>query len=134
VKHLGLDYGTKRIGIALSDEGGGMAFPVSVIENDGTALGQITEIILKEKVGVVVMGESKNLSGAPNLIFEEVARFAKLIEQKTGVKVLFQPEMYTSYEAGRIGSSEKMLDASAATLILNSFLQKPHSRDDARSV
>lgn len=124
MKYLGIDYGTKRIGLALSDDEGRMAFPLSVFQNDGSALKQIVDLVATEKVEGIVMGESKNLGGAPNLVFEEAARLARLISEKTGIEVVFHPEMYTSYEAGRMGSDEKLLDASAAALILNSFLKR----------
>lgn len=127
MKHLGIDYGTKRIGIALSDEGGSMAFPLSVFQNDGTALSRIVELVKEEKVEALVMGESKNLEGVPNIIFEEAARFARLLHEKTGITVSFEPEIYTSYQAGRMGSAENLLDASAAALILNSFLRRTRS-------
>ena len=72
MKYLGIDYGKKRVGLAISDDLGNMAFPKAVLENDPELLKKIKEIILNEKVEAVVMGESKNFKGEPNKIMQEI--------------------------------------------------------------
>lgn len=126
MKYLGIDYGAKRIGIAVSDDDGVMAFPKSVIESNGKALTDIVKLCKDEHIGMIVFGESKNLDGKPNSIYEESVTFAKQLESLTGIKVGWEPELYTSQEAERLQGKNAMSDASAAAIILKSFLDKQH--------
>ena len=72
MKYLGIDFGEKRVGIAVSDDTGKMAFPYSVILNNEKFLEEVAEIIKKEKIGEIVMGESKNFKNEPNKIMAEI--------------------------------------------------------------
>lgn len=122
MRYLGIDYGTKRVGISISDEMGKVAFPVSTISNKD-ALRDIGEIIKKEKISIVVLGESKDLDGTENILMDEIRTFSKRLEEECGVEIVLEPEYLTSVQAARM-TEEKYLDASAATLILQSFLDK----------
>ncbi len=123
---LGIDYGEKRIGIALSDQDKRMAFPHSVVDNKGFALiaKEIKKIIKKENVGGIVMGLSINFHKKENPIMKNAREFASILEKETKLKVVFENEMFTSALAERIQGKNKMIDASAATLILESYLGK----------
>jgi putative Holliday junction resolvase len=106
MKHIGIDYGTKRIGVATSDDGGSMAFPHSVVPAGKTAIAAIAAIIAKERVGAIVVGESHDLSGRPNPIMEEVRRFATELEAATGITPEYMTEVYTSKEAMHIQATK----------------------------
>lgn len=121
-KLLGLDYGAKRVGVALSDESGALAFPRVVLENNPGLLGKIKEICRLENIGAVILGESLDQAGRPNLIMVEINKFKNLLEKEIALPVYFEPEIFTSTEAGRY--QEKKSDASAAALILQRFLEK----------
>lgn len=123
MRHLGIDFGTKKVGLALSDEGGAMAFPHSVVPNDAALFDTVLGLIRKEGVMVVVMGRSTNLDGTANPVDTNIDVFGKKLEE-SGVQVVFEPEQYTSQEAMRIQGRNDMLDASAAALILNSYLTR----------
>ena len=73
---LGIDYGTKRIGVALSDEAGQFGQPHSVIKNSKAAkdevLEKILEIVKTEQVAEVVIGESKDFKGQDNAVMAEI--------------------------------------------------------------
>lgn len=71
MKLLGIDYGKKRIGIALSDDGGVMAFPNTVIDNNG-ALEKITEIVTLNEVSKIIIGESKDYEMKDNPIMDRL--------------------------------------------------------------
>lgn len=128
MKFLGIDYGTKRVGVALSDDEGTMAFPKTVLTNDEELLVRVKELIETEQVGEVVVGESKNLDGSENPIMESIAVFVKELKQLVAVPVHFEPEFYTSYEARRLvneanqKSQKAPVDAQAAAIILNSYI------------
>ena len=83
MKYLGIDFGSKRIGLAVSDGEGKMAFPHSVILNDKNLLVEMKKIIEKEKVESIVIGESKNFRNMPNEIMKEIQKFKKTLEEKT---------------------------------------------------
>lgn len=123
MKVLGIDYGSKRVGIALSDEGRQFAIPHSVIKNSKTLLEEVVAVTQKEGTTEVVMGESKNYEGGANSILEESLSFKKQLEGK-GLKVTLEPEFMTSANAERFQGKTNLLDASAAALILQSFLDK----------
>lgn len=131
MRYLGIDYGTKKIGLALSDEAGTMGFPHSIVGNDGRTLDAVTALIAKERIEAVVMGESRDFSGAENPVAKEAKRFAAELIEETGVPVYFEPEMLTTQEARRdyegvhVAKSGNV-DASAAALILTSYLSRTH--------
>ena len=121
---LGIDYGSKRVGVAMSDEAGDFAYPYVVIENSKELVKKILEICKKEKVGKIVVGESLDFSGKPNPIMKKILRFADELEGVSGLGVFFEKEFYTSAQAKREQGEIEMLDASAAALILKSYLHR----------
>lgn len=135
MKHLGIDYGTKRVGIALSDEAGVMGFPHATLPNDPLLLETVKNLVALERVGAIVMGESLNFKGEENPVAKEARAFAQVLEEETGLTVFYEPEMLTTQEARRDfeGARTKgAVDASAAALILTSFLDKRKSNDQLR--
>lgn len=133
MRYLGVDYGSKKIGLALSDESGAMGFPHSVVPNTPHTIEDMCALIAKENVGAVVIGESKNLAGKENPIAEAVRAFGNLIIERAGVPVFFESEIFTSAEARRAPAKEAKsrapkkhlaVDASAAALILTGYLSR----------
>lgn len=121
MKLLGIDYGTKRIGIAVSDDGGRMAFPLTTVLAGPKALAEVGDLIKKNNVEGIVIGESRNFKNEPNVVQEDIDRFKKDIEELTKLPVHYQLEFMTSAQAAREGES-KQLDASAAALILQQYI------------
>lgn len=125
---LGIDYGTKRVGLALSDALGTMAFPKTVIENNAHLVPTLAEIIQKEGVIGVVVGESKNLKGTDNPVMNDIRAFADELARTTGIQVHLEPEFYTSREARRLAAGSPArkkgapVDAEAAAIILTSYI------------
>ena len=124
MRYMAIDYGSKRIGIALSDEKNEFALPKAVYPNDDRLLDTIVLFIRHNDVGTVVLGESHDFSGKENKIMKEIREFKSRLERATDVKIKFGPEFYTSAEAERLQGKNDMLDASAAALILKSYLDK----------
>jgi putative Holliday junction resolvase len=121
---LGIDYGTKRVGIALTDEGGQMAFPHMVLPNDSSLLTDVERIIKEQHVGRIVIGHSLSKKGEPNPVHEAVEEFIQDLTLATGLPVELEPEQYTTQEAVRLQGRNALVDASAAAIILNSYLSK----------
>ena len=121
---LGIDYGTKRVGIALTDDQGMMAFPLTVIPNDPALIKSIEEIVLNNKVEKIVIGHSLDRDGKPNPIHARVEELIQDLTLRTGLPVELEPEQYTTQEATRLQEKSELTDASAATIILNSYITK----------
>ncbi len=123
---LGIDYGTKRVGIAISDADAGFAIPTTVIKNQGDIqklLKEVRELAEKNAIKEIVIGESKDFKGKDNSIMSESLEFKKVLEQ-LGFIVHMEPEFLTSFQAEKIQGKNDMLDASAAAIILQSFIDK----------
>ncbi len=120
---LGIDYGTKRIGVAVSDEARRFALPLSVVTTGDTALAEIIEIARQHEATEVVIGESRDYQMKPNPIFEEASAFKHELE-KAGMIVHLELEFMTSQQAERHQGKNAMTDASAAALILQSYLDR----------
>ena len=145
MRYLGIDYGSKRVGVAVSDEAGKFALPLAVLPNDKKLLSEIKKIIAEKKIEAVVLGESKNFKGEDNAIMKGAREFKVALEKETGLSVFLEPEFMTSAEADRMkppasGQNRKtgvrlrrpkvtneMLDASAAAIILQSYLDRRSS-------
>src|SRR3989344_2971404 len=126
-KMLGIDFGRKRVGIALSDEEQKIAFPKTVYLNDKKLVERIATYCAKNSVAGIALGESKNFKGENNPIMKDILKFKTKLEKATSLPVYMEPEFMTSSEAKKMraeGDSEEMLDASAATVILQSYLDK----------
>ncbi|MCK9351663.1 MAG: Holliday junction resolvase RuvX [Candidatus Paceibacterota bacterium] len=128
MKLLGIDYGSKKIGLAISDEEGRVAFPRSVIKNNAVILSEIQELIKKEKIEGIVLGESLAYSGEPNLIMKRISVFKESLEKATCLPVSFENEFLSSKQARNIHDSGELNDASAAAIILQSYLDKLKNR------
>ncbi len=132
MRYLGIDYGTKKTGLALSDEAGTMGFPKAVVPTDATLAERLAALIAQEGVGAVVIGESKDFSGADNPIAEAARALGKELAAQAGVPVFYEPETLTTQEARRLPTGERMsgiVDASAAALILTSYLTRQNGRE-----
>jgi len=69
MRYLGIDYGTKRVGLALSDEDGRMAFPESVVPNTRKLLATVAKLCTLRGVEEVVIGESRDYKGNENAVY-----------------------------------------------------------------
>jgi len=144
MKYIGIDYGLKRIGIAVSNEDGTVAFPHEVLENNPVWLE--TLISLSEEFstdGGFVFGESKDLSMIENPLMKNIKEAIETLKGLSDLPVHLHPEFMTSREAnrcienedtsGRIkrsGATKKddMHDARAAALILQHFLDSTNKQ------
>ncbi|MBU1292449.1 Holliday junction resolvase RuvX [Patescibacteria group bacterium] len=131
MKYLGIDFGTKKVGLALSDDAGQMGFPHGILPNNGFLIDEILSLIERKGVGAVVMGESLNFQGEENPVAKDAKAFAELLERRGEIIVFYEPEMLTTQEARRDfegvrTNGHSVVDASAAALILTSYLSRNH--------
>ena len=124
---MGIDYGSKRVGIAVSDEAGQFALPYSVISNSESHSDVLVDEIMKiaEENGTkeVVMGESRDYKGEANKIMARSLELKKHLES-AGLVVYLEPEFMTSVQAERFQGKNAKSDSSAAALILQAYLDK----------
>ena len=123
MKYLGIDYGAKRVGIALSDDSGSVAFPHGMFPNDARLLDAVSALAREKGIGAVVMGESKDKDGNDNPVMEDARRFAARVEEALSIPVHFELEYYSSFEARR-HADDSFVDARAAAVILNRYLER----------
>lgn len=121
MRYLGIDYGAKRIGIAISDAAGGFAFPKTVLPNDGKALSLIRELIDKENIEAIVIGDTRAVNGVENPITFKADRFAESLEELQ-LPIHRVWEAWSSAEAARFSPDATHDDSAAAAIILQRFL------------
>jgi RNase H-fold protein (predicted Holliday junction resolvase) len=104
-----------------------MAFPHGVLANKPGLLDEVVSICQREEVGAVVMGKSLDRNGKPNPIMDAVHVFLKDLKASAKLPVYFEPEFYTSVQARALQGRNDMIDASAATIILQSYLDRQNA-------
>lgn len=119
MRYLGIDYGEKRIGLALSDEGGKIAMPYGVVNY----FNKILSILKKEKVGKIVIGLPVGFSGQESAQTLETKKFAEALGKKVKLPIELENEVLSTKIASRFSAKDK-IDASSAAVILQSYLDK----------
>lgn len=129
MRFLGIDYGEKKIGIAVSDENAKFAFPYSVIDNVSAAkvLKEIKKICGEKEIGKIILGESLTYKMEPNVIMKRINKFKALLGEEMNLPVEFESEILTTKQAERTTVKDEKVHASAAALILQSYLDKQKS-------
>lgn len=126
MKYLGIDFGTKKVGFAQSDDEGRLAFPLMICPNDAQLFKDTTELIREMKFTTIVIGESVDQKGKPNALAKDARAFGATLESACDVIVVFEKEWYSTVEArkqpGREGDHN--VDDSSAALILQRYLDK----------
>ena len=136
---LGIDFGTKRVGLALSDGLGLLAHPYATLERTtrDRLFSELLDIVAKERVQAIVLGLPRALNGEETETTRQVRNFAQSLRRRTEVPVLFQDEALSSrqaelnlrHSARRGPKLRAVLDQQAAVVILNDYLEcVRHSR------
>ena len=143
MKHLGIDFGTKRIGLAVSDLKGSIAFPKKIITNSRNVVDDILDIVEHEGIQSIVVGKSLDPWGSENLVQKEIDFFVKKLSHglEEGIEIIQQDERGSSvaarshlYGKGNIANKRwtstennrkrQAVDAGAAAIILQRYLDK----------
>ncbi len=129
MRYLGIDFGLKRIGLAISDESNKIAFGLNTLENRGPKdfFNNIKLLINKYNISKIVIGFPTNMDGTPGNLSRELSKFIDTLKKIPEVEIITWDERLTSVEGGRIarelGKKDKgTIDRIAATLILQSYL------------
>ena len=123
-RYLGIDYGTKRVGLALSDESRRFAMPYRVLEGREVVIKkEIERICKKENVTHIVVGLPAGLAGQETQMTRKAKMFAGSLKS-LGLPVELENEFFSSGEAKRGPTKKQKIDAAAAALILQSYLER----------
>ncbi|HCM43392.1 TPA: hypothetical protein DIS55_00345 [Candidatus Kaiserbacteria bacterium] len=123
MKYLGIDYGVKNLGLAISNEEGTIAFPRVTMANDRNILSRIATLAKEEGIDAIVIGDTRAFSGAENFMTAESELFAHDLSEKTGLEIISASEAWSSREATRFAPKGVKSDAAEAAVILQRFLE-----------
>jgi len=136
VRILGVDYGGKRIGTALSDESCVIATPLEVLDGKQSLRPQFRRLKEEHDIEKIVIGLPLSMDGSEGPMAEKVKTFAKRIEAWLGIVCVLWDERLTSAQAGTVArksgnaANKGKNNLVAATIILQSYLDSlAHSRD-----
>ena len=132
--YLGLDLGSKTLGVSVSDRTGIIATSLEVIRynNQEELLNKLDKIVEERKVEAFVLGNPLNLNGTISTRTEVSLEFKKVLENRYNKEVIMQDERLSTVEANRMLISndtkrknrKKVVDKIAATIILQSYLDR----------
>jgi putative Holliday junction resolvase len=134
---LALDYGTVRIGMAVSDAEAQFAFPAGILTSQGRErdIAALREVIAERQIRRIVVGLPLHLDGRRGDAARAAEKFANAVAEGTGLPVEMLDERWTTQEALRAlqaaGRNQKQLrgsvDAAAAALLLQTWLARAHA-------
>ena len=138
---IGLDYGTKTVGVAVSDETKLIAQPLVTIERkQANKLRQtyaaIETIIAEQDVELIVLGNPKNMNNTEGERVQATKEFKEALERRTGLPVVLVDERLTTVEANRIledtgvalSARKEHIDKMAAAIILQNYLDMEYNK------
>ncbi|MBU8870783.1 MAG: Holliday junction resolvase RuvX [Gemmatimonadales bacterium] len=133
---LGLDYGLKRIGVAVGDVERSLAFALGTHEEgkDGSIFDFLSNLIGERDIGGIVVGLPVTASGEEKESADQARRFARRLEEEFRLPVVLWDERYSSQEADRWLRNQrrrekKDRDSLAAEIILQSYLDSLAAAD-----
>ena len=135
MRYLGLDLGTKTIGLAISDKTALIATSYSVLHHDNnpnSCLDDLINIINKEQIDALVLGLPKNMNNTLGDRAKETLKFKEFLESNLSIPIYLEDERLTTKSAeyylieGNTSRKKrkKIIDKVAATIILQSFLDQ----------
>jgi putative Holliday junction resolvase len=141
VRVLGIDLGTKRIGIAASDRSGTIASPLTVLQRCGSQGGDhrnIAKIVVEEEAVAIVVGLPLNMDGSEGKAAQSARAEVERMATVVGVPVYVHDERLTTVAADRVMMEQdmnaqarrKVVDKWAAAVILQAWLDSRESRGE----
>ncbi len=140
MKYIGIDYGVKFVGIAISDTLGRVAMPYELMPNTPDLIDKITELIKEQRIEKIVVGESCDLRGKHNRVQKAIDGFSLELAAHTGLEIYSVNEAFSSRQAkwgiehalrdnprntfSVTKKPEERVDAKAAAIILQSYLDQ----------
>jgi putative Holliday junction resolvase len=129
---LGIDYGDRRFGLALTDRSGAVALPLDVVEGEEALWRRLTELLSEEEIQQIVLGLPRNMDGTLGPKAKQVLAFKTRLEARLGLSVETWDERLTTVQAERLlrdgGLSSRdrrrsRVDMVAAQILLQSYIE-----------
>lgn len=142
MKLLGLDYGTKTVGVSVSDGLGITAQPLETITRKSPnklrkTLARIEVIVEEYGIEKIVLGNPKNMNNTAGARVEETLAFKEMLERRTDLPVVLWDERLTTMESERIlmaggvrrENRKEVIDQIAASIILQSYMDSERKEE-----
>ncbi len=134
MRYLGLDLGTKTLGVSITDKSGILVSPLKTIhfpfEDYNNALNQVLEITKEKEIDLVVLGLPKNMDGSIGFAGNRSLNFKKLLENNNIKVILFDERLTTKIaedivhdNLDNVKNTKGKIDAIAASIILGDYLE-----------
>lgn len=134
MRYLGLDLGSKTLGLAISDKSAVLATSLEVLryETYEELLEKLEKIIIEKEVEKIVLGNPLNMSGSISVRSEETFKFKEMLEKRFKLEVIMQDERLSTVEVEKLlinagtrrEKRKKIIDKLAATIILQTYLDR----------
>ncbi len=134
MKCLGMDLGTKKLGLAMSDASGMISYPYKLIKFSDyeEAAKEVVDIVNKEKVEVLVLGLPKNMDNSMGFASERSLNFKRILERLTDKEIVLIDERLSTVEAENMlinddvkrKKRKDVIDELSAAIILDTYLRK----------
>ena len=142
MRYLGLDLGTKTLGVAITDKTGTISSPCETIKfsNISEAIDKVLNIIKDKEIDEIALGLPKNMDNSLGFASQRSLDFKKELESKTDIKInlvderlsTMEAESYLIGEGMRREKRKKVIDAVAASVILDTFIRMKGREDEER--
>jgi len=130
---LGIDYGSVRVGLSISDPLGLIAQPIEAFKNDESLFTRLGQITVRENVVLIVVGMPLNLKGQIAQKAEEVQKFIERLKEELNIEIATWDERFTTTIAGKtmlaMGTKKKerqkkdgRIDSMAAAIMLQGYI------------
>jgi putative Holliday junction resolvase len=140
MRFFGVDYGTKRVGLAVGEDNGFGAYPVQTLTRSRSLnhdLGEIARLALKQEADMIVVGLPVNADGSHGPSAQAATEFAKALAKHTKLSIVMHDEFLTTWEAEQDlleadvsrAKRKQVIDQVAAVKLLETFLR---ARDEAK--
>jgi putative Holliday junction resolvase len=127
---MSIDYGSKRIGLAIADKNLKFVRPLAIIANDRNMIFNLKSYCNDYQVTQLVVGLPRNMEGEETAQSQQVREFVNRLTQAIELPVDFQDETLTTVEALKAShvkkTNQERLDSFAAAVILRDYLEQPH--------
>ena len=130
---LGIDYGSVRVGLSVSDPLGLIAQPIEAFRNDASLFTNLRQVAARENIALIVVGMPLNLKGQKAQKAEEVQKFIERLKEELGIEILTWDERFTTTIANQtmlaMGTKKKerqkkdgRIDSMASAVMLQGYL------------
>ena len=142
MRYLGLDLGTKTLGVAITDKTRTIASPLKVIrfkkEDYSKAIDELLPILKSYEITAIALGLPKNMDNSLGFASSRSLEFKKMLETKTSIPITLVDERLSTMEAENIlldadlsrDKRKKVIDGVAAVLILETFIKMEENKDE----